>query len=138
MSIDPNNLPAARLVPKDRADQLAILRGQASDGARKAGKTAVALGKGLAVLALCGGGLAVVGGMGGNRARSRALDDLDRSMQTIRRLNLQPMPKFDSLEFERVRTQVYRDLMDPKVGSPYRRYQFQQLELVPEDIHQSR
>lgn len=137
MSTDPHNLPAARLVPKDRADQMAILRGQASDGARKAGKTAVALGKGLAVLALCAAGLALVGIGGTNRSRSRALDDLDRQMKTLRLLDYKPLPQIDTLELERIRQQLYRDLRNPQ-GAPYQRYRLEQLELVPEQIHQSR
>lgn len=134
-----NKLPAARLVPKDRAEQMALLRSQASDGARKAGRTAFALGKGLSVFALCGAGLVLVGNVG--RSRSHQFDDLDQRMKTIRQLGLQPLPKFekfDNSELERIRTQLYRDVMDPKVGSPYRRYQFQQLELVGEPLHQSR
>jgi hypothetical protein len=133
MSTDPDNLPAARLVPKDRADQIAILRGQASDGARKAGRAAVSITKGLSLLALCGAGIAAIGAVG--PSRSRRFDDIDRQMKSLRQLNLQPIPKFDSLELERIRTQLYRDLQTPN-GAAYRRYQFQQLELIGEPLHQ--
>ena len=151
MSADPNKLPAARLVPKDRAEQMALLRSQASDGARKAGRTAVSVGKGLAVLALCGAGLGAVAAVGGpGRSRSRALDDLDRQIKTLRQFDLRTIPKvdslelerlraqLDSLELERLRAQLYRDLRNPNLGSPHRRYQFQQLELMGEPLHQSR
>ncbi len=128
-----DQLPTARLVPKDRADQLALLRGQASRGARKAGRAAMAITKGLSVLALCGAGIAAISAIG--PTRSRRFDDLDRQMKTLRRLDLQTIPKFDNLEFERIRAQLYRDLHAP---NEYRRYQLQQLELVPEQLHQSR
>lgn len=133
MSTDPD-LPAARLVPKDRADQLALLRSQASAGARKAGRAAVSVTKALSVIALCGAGIAVIGAVG--PSRSRRFDDLDRQLK-FRPLQPIHIPKLDTLELDRIRAQLYRDLQTPN-GSTYRRYQFQQLELVPEQIHQSR
>ena len=131
MSIDPDHLPTARLVPKDRADQLALLRRQASDGARKAGRAAVAITKGLSVLVVCGLGIAAIGAIG--PSRSRRFDDLDRQLK-FRPITI---PKFDTLELGRIRAELYRDLQTP-YGSVHRRYQLQQLELVPEQIHQSR
>lgn len=89
-------LPPARLIPKDGADHAAILRGQARDGARVAGRVAWGAGKALALIAICGAGLIAIGA-GAGRSKSRELDELDRRMQSIQRMNdsIRRMPKID-------------------------------------------
>lgn len=131
-----DDLPTARVIPKDHAERVAILRGQASVGARKAGRAAISVAKQLLLIALCGVGIVAIGAIGGRSSRSRAVDDLGRRMESLRRFD--PLPKFDHLELQReIRLQVQRDL-DLFQQPGHRRYQLQQLELVPEQIHQAR
>ena len=128
MSTDP--LPTARLVPQDRADRMALLRGQASNGARKAGRVAVTATKTLSILAICGIGLAALGAGLGTRSRSRVSDDLDRRLENIRRIQVR-LPKLDSLDIQRLRFEVERSELQP-----YRRLQLRdQPQLTSEDRH---
>jgi len=82
MAMDPK-LPEARLRPRDGADRLAILRGQARDSARTAGRGALIVTKTFAMVALCGAGLFAIG----TGTRSRSTYDLDRRLDNIRRMN---------------------------------------------------
>lgn len=93
MTTDP--LPEARLVPQDGADRMTVLRGQATASARKAGRAAITATKVVAVLALLGMGIAAIGGATGGRSRSR--EDLDRSIQRLRRM---PTPKLPRPELQ--------------------------------------
>lgn len=86
------DLPKARLVPKDNADHVAILKSRAAVGARVAGRTAVGVGKGLAILGLVGAALATLGNTASRR--QPAYQDLERRLETIRVLN-SAMPKYD-------------------------------------------
>lgn len=132
MKTDPT-LPEARLVPRNAEDRMTILRSQANQGARKAARATVKVCRVVTVLAIIGAGLAAVGsGIGAkSRARSHSLDDLDRRMESLRRINFE-MPKLDKLEFDRLRFQVERDLhrgtwdLQPDPESV----------LISEDIHQ--
>src|SRR5215210_4205629 len=93
---DPQNLPAARLVPKDGADRRAILRGQAADGARKAGRVAAGTAKVLAVWALCGAAVVAIGAGMSSRSRStNSSDEMNRRLDNLRKMNETPrqMPK---------------------------------------------
>lgn len=98
-----SNLPNARVVPKDAADHRAILQARVVDGGRKVGRATISITKSLSLIALCGVGVAAIGaGFGAKSSRSRALDDLDRQMKTLRQINLQPMPKIDWAEYQRL------------------------------------
>jgi hypothetical protein len=94
---DPQNLPQARLVPKDGADRMAILRDQAATGARAAGRLVLLLAKVVAVILLVGAGLFAIGSATGSRSRERSWD---RHTENMRRLNeslktMRDMPRFD-------------------------------------------
>lgn len=109
--LDDHNLPAARLVPRDGADRRALLRAEAADQARKAGRVAVSVTKGVALLALCGLGLGVLAaGAGSHRYQTK---ELDRSLQRIRSIQLD-LSKYRSVDFEQLRRQVDRDLQYPR------------------------
>jgi hypothetical protein len=111
-----SDLPSARLIPKDGADRAALLRGQARDGARAAGRVAWGVGKALGLMAVCGVGIFAIGA-GTGRTRSRALDDLEHRMESIRRMNdsirmLQTMPKIEyrDMQFDLNRQMLAREL----------------------------
>ena len=95
-------LPQARLVPQDGADRMAILRGQARDASRTAGRVAGGTAKVLAAVELCGVGVIALG-----TARTRTSYNVDRQLDNLRRLQdtqrlLDSMPKIDysQLEFD--------------------------------------
>jgi hypothetical protein len=58
---DHRELPVARLRPRDAGEQLVVLRGKATDGARRVGHVAAATTKAVAMIALCGAGVFLVG-----------------------------------------------------------------------------
>ncbi len=132
---DPSKLPEARLVPRTADDRISILRGHANAGARKAARVTVKVCRVVTVLAICGAGFAALRAGINTPPRSRALDDLDRQMESLRRIKFE-MPKIETpkidIELDRLR-QMARDLRDPKLQS-----QLLELELTPEEIHSSR
>lgn len=95
---------------------MAILRGQAADGARTAGRFAFTLGKVLAIVALAAGGLTAIGAA---RSRTRDYANLDHSFERVRRLNeatlrsLREMPKLD--------LDAYRNLHRPALQLDFER-----------------
>jgi hypothetical protein len=102
MSLDSQKLPEARLVPKDGADRMVVLRARASSGARKVGRVAATTTKALAMVALCGAGLVAIGA--GARTRSSYDSaELDRRIENLRRINetLRQMPKIDMSDYYR-------------------------------------
>lgn len=126
-------LPEARLVPRNAEDRIAI-RGRANEGARKAARVTVKVCRAVTVLAICGAGLAVLRAGVDTRPRSRALDDLDRQIESFRRFNAET--QFDKLEYDRLRIDIER-LLDPRLHD-FRAHQLQladQIELTPEGIH---
>ncbi len=101
--MDDRDLPAARLVPRDGADRRALLRAEAADQARKAGRVAVSVTKGVALLALCGLGLGVLAaGAGSHRYHTK---ELDRSFERIRSIKLD-LSKYRSVDLEQLRRQL--------------------------------
>ncbi len=127
-------LPEARLVPRNAEDRMTILRSHANDGARKAARVTVKLCRVVTVLAICGAGFAALNAGIDSGSRSRSFDD--RRIESLRRMNLE-MPKFDRLQFDDLRLQIQRDLLDPRLHD-FRARQLQ-LEnrswLESEDIH---
>ena len=129
-------LPAARLVPRDGADRRAILRAEAADQARKAGRVAVSVTKGVALLALCGLGIGVLAV--GARSSRYQTKDLGPSLERIRSIQLD-FPKHQSpqsLELERLRHQIDLQMLESEhARMQYRRQLDLGTGLTPEDIH---
>jgi hypothetical protein len=84
------DLPKARLVPKDNADHVAILKSRAAVGAKVAGRTALGVGKVVATIGLLGAALAAIG----STKRQPAYHELERRLETIRLINSE-LPKYD-------------------------------------------
>jgi len=91
---DPH-LPTARAIPKDRAERVALARGRAADGAKRAGRVAFAVTKGVSLIALCSLGLGLLGAGIGARPRSR----FDTRIE-LQRFHLPPLPELPKLDFK--------------------------------------
>jgi hypothetical protein len=74
-------LPVARLRPRDAGEQLVVLRGKATDGARRVGHVAAVTTKAVAMIALCGAGVFLVGASHATYSRTPSYHfELDRNV----------------------------------------------------------
>ena len=113
MREDPNlkdGLPVARLKPRDAAEQLVVLRGKASEGARSVGRFAAVTTKLVAMIGVCGLGLYLVGA-GSSRMRSSYDHDFDRRMESINRMN-ESLRAMQQMQHIRIPTERYLPKVD--------------------------
>jgi hypothetical protein len=102
--MDKPGLPVARLRPRDAGEQLVVLAAQAKDGARRVGAFAAVTTKAVAMLALCGAGVYLVGSSHPGRTHGGDIDQQLRSIEQTRHysfdLRTPDFPKIDLTKYD--------------------------------------
>ena len=114
---EPRGLPVARLRPRDAGEQLVILRGKATDGARRLGRFAVVTTKAVAMIALCGAGVFLVGASQATYSRTpsyhfkpdRMFEDFKHNLDVLKREpKIDLSTQFKDIRFDRERISKWR------------------------------